>query len=241
MNLRSIKAQLIIFLALFTLYLAINTKDVLFLSGLGISLVVAVAADSFVVRLKTKKIIITESSIISGLIIGCVLSYSGKWWVAVLAALLAIASKHIIKFRNRHFFNPAAFGVVASVFLLGAATEWKGASLWYFILPFGVYVFFKIKKPELIISYFISSFILFGGQAIINKVNVLDTFGYLNYFFIFIMLIEPMTTPMTKVGKIIFGFGTGALIFVLYGLGVKEPELSALLCFNLLTPLLNSA
>ena len=81
--------------------------------------------------------------------------------------------------------------------------------------------------------------ILFGGQALIQKVNILDIFGYLNYFFIFIMLIEPMTTPMTKFGKIIFGSGVGALIFILYAFGIKEAELVSLACFNLITPLLN--
>ena len=55
----------------------------------------------------------------------------------------------------------------------------------------------------------------------------------------FIMLIEPMTTPMTKFGKIIFGSGVGALIFILYAFGIKEAELLSLTCFNLITPLLN--
>jgi Na+-translocating ferredoxin:NAD+ oxidoreductase RnfD subunit len=47
-----------------------------------------------------------------------------------------------------------------------------------------------------------------------------------------------MTTPATYYGKIIFGAGTGALIFVLYLFGTKEAELVALACFNMLTPLL---
>jgi len=53
------------------------------------------------------------------------------------------------------------------------------------------------------------------------------------------MLIEPMTTPMTYYGKIIFGSGAGLLIFILYLFGIKEAELLALAFFNLLTPLLN--
>ena len=72
-----------------------------------------------------------------------------------------------------------------------------------------------------------------------HGINILDTLGYLNYFFIFIMLIEPMTTPLAYYGKIIFGIGIGALIFILYLLGVKEAELVALVCFNVLAPLLN--
>jgi Na+-translocating ferredoxin:NAD+ oxidoreductase RnfD subunit len=204
-----------------------------------VSVIFSVLADSAISYLKKKEFILTESSIITGLIIGCVLSGSEKWWLIALAALLAIASKHIIRFHDRHFFNPAAFGVLTSVFLFGASTEWKGAYLWYIIIPFGVYASFKIKKLELIISYFIASFILFGVQAVIQNVQIFNILGYLNYFFIFIMLVEPMTTPMAYYGKIIFGSGAGVLIFILYAFGIREAELLALACFNLTAPLLN--
>ena len=239
MNIKSVKTQLIGFLLLFSVYVSFLEKDAWFLSGVCISVIVAALADSVFSYLKKKEIVLTESSIITGLIIGFVLSSSGKWWLVPLAALLAISSKHIIRFHNRHFFNPAAFGVLASVFLLGASTEWKGAYLWYIIVPFGVYISFKIRKLELVTGYFIASLALFGGHAVIQGAQIFNTLGYLNYFFIFIMLVEPMTTPATRLGKIIFGSGAGVLIFILYALGVREAELLALACFNLLTPLLN--
>ncbi|MDP2911382.1 MAG: RnfABCDGE type electron transport complex subunit D [Candidatus Omnitrophota bacterium] len=239
MTIRSIKVQLGIFLILFALYLSFISKETVFLSIFGISLIFAIAADSFITYLKTKKLIITESSVASGLIIGYVLSSSQAWWIIALASILAISSKHFIRFKSRHVFNPAGFGILMAVFLLGASTEWKGAYLWYIIIPFGIYFSFRIRKLELIAGYLIASLILFGGQALIQKVNILDIFGYLNYFFIFIMLIEPMTTPAAYYGKIIFGAGTGALIFILYLFGIKEAELLALLFFNLSTPLLN--
>ena len=239
MMIKSIKVQLGIFLLLFSAYLAFLEKDIGFLSGMCVSVIFAVLADSAISYLKKKEFILTESSVITGLIIGFVLSGSEKWWLIALAALLAIVSKHVIVFRGSHFFNPAALGVLIAVFLLGASTEWKGAYLWYVIIPFGAYISFKIKKLELIVSYFIASFILFGSQAVIQHTQIFNIFGYLNYFFIFIMLIEPMTTPMTIPGKIIFGSGTGALIFILYAFGVREAELLALACFNLSTPLLN--
>lgn len=239
MNLKSIKVQLAGFLLLFSAYAAFLEKDVSFLWGLCVSVIISILADSLIIYLKEKEARLTESSIITGLIIGCVLSSAGKWHLMALAALFAIASKHIIKFHGRHFFNPASFGILASVFFLGASTEWKGAYLWYIIVPFGLYASFKIKKLELIASYFIASLILFGCQAVIQSVPILSVLGYLNYFFIFIMLIEPMTTPMTKCGKIIFGSGVGVLIFILYAFGIKEAELLTLACFNLFTPLLD--
>ncbi|MEK6732365.1 MAG: RnfABCDGE type electron transport complex subunit D [Candidatus Omnitrophota bacterium] len=239
MNLRSIKIQLSIFLVLFVLYLFFISKEIIFLSIFGISLIFAIAADSFITYLKTKKLIITESSIVSGLIIGYVLSSGQVWWITALASILAISSKHLVRFKSRHVFNPAGFGILMTAFLLGASTEWKGAYLWYVIILFGIYFSFKIRKLEIIAGYFTASLILFGGQALMQRVNILDVFGYLNYFFIFIMLIEPMTTPAAHYGKVIFGVGAGALIFILYLIGVKEAELVALLCLNLFAPLLN--
>ncbi|MBU1913394.1 MAG: RnfABCDGE type electron transport complex subunit D [Candidatus Omnitrophica bacterium] len=236
---KSIKVQLGIFLLLFSAYITFLEKDTKFLLAICISVISAALVDSVAAYLKKKEFVLTESSIITGLIVSYVIASSQAWWIIALASILAISSKHIIRFKARHIFNPAAFGVLVAVFLLGAYTEWKGAYLWYIIIPFGVYFSFKIKKPELIISYFIASFILFGAQAVIQNVQIFDILGYLNYFFIFIMLIEPMTTPMTYYGKIIFGSGVGALIFILYTAGVKEPELAALACFNLLVPLLN--
>ncbi|MDP2921025.1 MAG: RnfABCDGE type electron transport complex subunit D [Candidatus Omnitrophota bacterium] len=239
MNIKSIKVQLGIFLILFSLYISFVAKDSPFLLSLGLSLIAAIAADSFIILVKTRKLIITEGSIVSGLIIGYVISSGEQWWITALASVLAISSKHIIRFSGRHLFNPAGFGAIAAVFLFGASTEWKGAYLWYIIIPFGIYFISKIRKIEIVAGYFIASFILFGAQALIQDTQVLNILGYLNWFFIFIMLIEPMTTPGTYYGKIIFGAGTGALIFILYLIGIKEAELVALLCMNLSAPLLN--
>lgn len=239
MNIKSIKVQLSIFLTSFALYISFIGKDARFLLSLGISLIAAVSADFFITYIRTKKIIITESSIVSGLIISYVISSDQAWWIIALASIFAISSKHFIKLGPRHIFNPAGFGVLIAVFLLGASTEWKGAYLWYIIVPFGAYFVFKIKKQEIAAGYFIASLLLFGGQAVMRGINILDILGYLNYFFIFIMLIEPMTTPFAGQGKMIFGLGAGSLVFILYLYGAREAELLSLLFFNLLTPLLN--
>ena len=150
MAIRSIKLQLSIFLILFALYLSFIGKDTLFLLSLGISLISAIGTDTFITYLKTKKLILAESSIVSGLIIGYVLSSSQAWWIIALASIFAISSKHLIRFKARHIFNPAGFGTMAAVFLLGASTEWKGANLWYIVIPFGIYFVFKLKNRRLL-------------------------------------------------------------------------------------------
>lgn len=65
-------------------------------------------------------------------------------------------------------------------------------------------------------------------------------FGYLSYFYIFVMLIEPKTTPTRPLPKFIFGALTAVLIFIFSEIGVRfDAELATLLILNLTVPLLD--
>ena len=236
----TIKSQLIVFLALFGLYLSFINRDAQFLFALLAAVISAAAVDTALAYLKTKKPEVTESSLISGLIIGFVLSSDSPLWIICLASIVAIGSKHLVRFKGRHIFNPAALGIFSVIILLGATTYWKGTYLWYILVPAGLYFSSKIRKLEIIFSYFLASLILFGGQAIMQKVNPLNVFGYLSYFYIFVMAIEPKTTPVTFLGKIVFGTLLAAVIFVLTQAGVKfDAELCSLLVLNAAVPVLN--
>jgi Na+-translocating ferredoxin:NAD+ oxidoreductase RnfD subunit len=236
----SIKTRLIIFLSVFAITLSIKDKNALFLFTVLLAVACAVGIDSFIQYLKNKRFVLTESSVISGLIIGYVLSSDERWWIFLAASFLAIASKSLIRINKKHLFNPAAFGILSVIILFNASTQWKGTYLWYILFPFGLYFAYKIRKLEVLISYFLVSLALFGGQAIIQKAPLLNIFWYLSYFFIFIMLIEPKTSPVSGVGKYIFGCFIAALIFILTQAGIKlDAELLGLLVINLSVPLLN--
>lgn len=241
-NLRPIKTQLIIFLCAFALYLSFKDKDLLFLLTTLIAVISAMGFESLILFFTNKQLHITDSPIISGLIIGFVLSPDNPWWIFVLASFLAICSKHLIHFHadKRHLFNPAAFGIFITIALFGAFTQWKGTYMWYILVPFGVYFVSKIRKFEVLIGYSITAIALFTTQAFLQKAPLLNIFGYLSYFYIFIMLIEPKTTPIKPLGKFIFGVCVAALIFILTQIGVRfDAELSSLLVLNLFVPLLN--
>lgn len=239
-NLKSVKNQLIIFLSGFALYLSFKNKDAAFLFATFMAVIFAVGFESAILFFKNRKLSITDSSIISGLIIGYVLSTRNSPWVFLLTCGLAICSKYLIRINKKHLFNPAAFGIFLASILFGASLQWKGTYLWHILLPFGLYFVYKINKLEVIIGYGLTAVGLFGIQAILQKVSLFNIFGYLSYFYIFIMLIEPKTTPIRPLGKLIFGIGAAILIFILTEMGVKfDAELCALLVFNLSVPLLN--
>jgi len=239
-NIKSIKTQLIIYLLVVALGLAIKERDFTFLRTLAIATFAATLIESLILYFTRGSFKITESSIITGVIIGYVLSSDEVWWKFVLAALLAISSKYIIVFKKKHIFNPAAFGIFLSTLLLGASAQWKGTYMWYVLVPFGLYFSQRIKKIEVIIGYAIISLSLFGTQAILQKVSLLNMFGYFSYFYIFIMVIEPKTTPLDSISKYLFGAAAAALVFVFTEAGVRfDVELFSLLLMNVTVPLLN--
>jgi len=239
-KIKSVKSRLIIYLICFAGFLAVTDRDFAFLFAVILAVAAALTTESVVLYFKTKTIRITESAIISGLIVGCVISSSELWWKFLCASSVAILSKHLIHFRKRHIFNPAAFGLFLTLILLGASTQWKGTYLWYVIIPFGLYFAYKTRKAEILLGYAVFFLLLFGAQALVQKVSLLGIFGYLNYFYIFVMVIEPRTSPVNKTGKFIFGAGIATLIFVLTQAGVKfEVELFSLLAMNAAFPLVD--
>ncbi|MBU2221702.1 MAG: RnfABCDGE type electron transport complex subunit D [Candidatus Omnitrophica bacterium] len=233
LKLKSFKTQLILFLAVLAIFLSVKDKDAVFLSALIIAVISSLIIESIILFLKKNVFEITESSNITGLIIGFVLSSNIAWGVIIAASLIAVFSKHLIRFKNKHIFNPAAFGIFLSCFLFNVSTQWKGAYSWYLLLPAGFYFIYKIRKIEIITSCAVVFVCLFAAQALWQKNSIWHIFGYINYFFIFIMMIEPRTTPVKPAAKLVFGAGVSVLIFILtQSPGRFDTELLSLLIMN---------
>lgn len=240
MGLKSIKSQLIIYLVFFAVFLAIKDRNTAFLFNIAIAVITALALEAVLSYLKTKEFQFSESAIITGLIIGYVLSVDEGWWKIAAASVLAISSKYLIRIGKKHIFNPAAFGAFLVTLIFAVSTQWRGTYIWYILLPLGIYFTYKIRKTEVIIGYAAISLLLFASQAAAQKVSFWNIFGYFSYFYIFVMVIEPKTTPTTMIGKYIFGAGLAALIFILTEAGAKfDVELFSLLVMNATVPLLN--
>ncbi|MDD4953930.1 MAG: RnfABCDGE type electron transport complex subunit D [Candidatus Omnitrophica bacterium] len=237
---KSIKTKLIIYLSGFAVFLAVRDKDAAFLAATAIAVISALAAEGLVLYLKEKAFRASESAVITGLITGFVISSDQAWWIFCLAAVIAIFSKHLIRFRGKHIFNPAACGIFLTLILFGVSTQWKGTYIWYILAPFGFYFAYKLKKTEVLAGYAAASLLLFGAQALLQNVPLWNIFGYFSYFYIFVMVIEPKTTPLKPIGKYIFGAGVAALVFILTQAGVRfDAELCSLLVMNATVHLLN--
>ncbi len=240
-KLSNIKIQLALFLTLFAFYIAFISKSGALLKNIAIAVICALATECLLTYIKERTRVISSSAVITGLIIGLVISSSGQAaWITPLAVLVAIGSKYLLRLKGRHIFNPAGLGILFMILLFNSSTDWSGTYYWYILGPAGLYFSYKIRKLEVILSYFIVSLLLFGAQALAQKIYLSAVFGYFSYFFIFIMLIEPKTSPVSKIGKIIFGAGTAALIFTFTQAGIRfDAELTSLLVMNLTVPFLN--
>jgi Na+-translocating ferredoxin:NAD+ oxidoreductase RnfD subunit len=218
----------------------VKDSDVAFLFTVITALISVIIADIVFSYSRDKKFSVSESSIVSALIVGFVLASDNPWWMISFASLIAVGSKYLIRFNKKHIFNPAAFGIFLSILLFGASTQWRGTFLWYILLPVGLYFTYKLRKLELIAGYLLTALGIFGIQAVLNNTPLINIFGYLSYFYVFIMLIEPKTTPVKPLAKFIFGIVTAGLIFTFIQAQARfDSELAALLILNLFVPFLN--
>jgi len=235
MKIISLKLQLAAGLSLFLALVSFQEHNAAIFLYATLAVGCAVLIDGVAGFVRDRKWRLSESALITGLLIGFVLSADNVWWTYPAAAALSILSKQLIRIKGKHIFNPAAFGVLAVLCLLGSTTRWYGAYLWYLVIPLGTYFVFRIHRLPMVAAYYVTAVVLYGGQAFLQKVSFLDALVYLNHFFVFIMLIEPKTSPFDKVGMVVLGVLASALCFGSGFLNLSfSGELAVLLIVNVI-------
>lgn len=135
-------------------------------------------------------------------------------WVGILA----MASKYIFNINHKHLFNPVAFAVAVTAFFLnGAVSWWIGTAVMTpFVLIGGLMVVKKIKRADLALSFLVVALITILSFTFLRNGDVLHTLyrALLNspiLFFTFIMITEPLTTPPSRLLRILYGILVGFL------------------------------
>lgn len=157
---------------------------------------------------------------------------------AFWASVWAMASKYIFSIGKKHIFNPAAIAVVITAFTISeSASWWIGTpNMLPFVLLGGLLIVRKIRRADLVWSFIISSLITITVFAIIKGSDIpITLFRAVKdsafFFFIFLMLTEPLTSPTTKWLRISFGVLVGFLSAPLLHIGsvYSTPELALVL------------
>ncbi len=161
-----------------------------------------------------------ESVYISALILALILSPMKSiadlpllFW----AAVFTMASKYIFALNKKHVFNPVAIAVVITALgFNGSASWWIGTAA---MLPFsllGILIVRKIRRFDLMFYFFLASLVTILGFSIMQGSNLVTTFKQIFlsspiFFFAFVMLTEPLTTPPTKNLQSLYGAIAGIL------------------------------
>ena len=149
---------------------------------------------------------------------------TGSVTLSIAAGILAISSKYILRWRGKHIFNPANFGlVILSLLFTGAwisPGQWGTAPIFaVFLLGMGGIVTGKAKRWDVSLTLLASYAALIFGRAIwlgdplTIPVHQLQSGALL--IFAFFMISDPKTTPDARLGRVLYAMMVAALGFTL--------------------------
>lgn len=208
------------------------------------AVVVAAVLDYGIIRFLKQKNYFPKSAVITGFLVALVMEPSNLLYAAA-ASVIAILSKHIIVYDNRHAFNPASFGLVASTLVFNASDSWWASSN-LLVIPLALLVSWKLNKLRLTLSFLAVNAVLtavyFGAAAVASLQGAFNVLSFL--FFAGFMLVEPLTStykPNAMLAQgVLVALVTWAIVFFIPSLaGAADALLLTLLASNLLVPALN--
>ena len=144
--------------------------------------------------------------------------------IAVLAALIAISSKFLVRVRGKHVFNPANLAIVTLILTSDHAWissgQWGSAAIGAFALAcLGFIVLTRARRAETTIGFLgFYALLLFGralwlGDPLAIPVHQLQNGALL--VFAFFMISDPKTTPDTAGGRIVYSMLVASVAFAI--------------------------
>ncbi|MDP4084292.1 MAG: RnfABCDGE type electron transport complex subunit D [Bacillota bacterium] len=240
--LKTPKAYVAFAMIVYLLIASIGYKNALGIKNGLVAVIASVIVDIFMNMIKKRKWTIPDGAIITGLIISLILSTATSLAVIAGTAVIAILSKHIIVYKKKPIFNPAAFGLLLSVLIFQTGQSWWGAfgdlPAWtiLFLLIGGYLLTNRINKFVQVFTFLGTSFLLLVLMAHFNIGDAMDAFRppFINatLFFGFFMLTDPPTSPGKNGDQLIFGLLTAAIGTIIYALFGGLIYLFIGLCFG---------
>jgi len=194
------------------------------------AVVTASAIDVAHALIRRNRRVFPDGGIVTGLIVGLVLSGTASWSVAALTAAIAVLSKHLIKVRRKPIFNPAAFALLFTLLVFHTGQSWWGdlADVPVILLPLlvlaGYIITSKVNKFPQVLTFLGTYFLLLTLAAAFHLGNAAFTPGdamrvpIVNaaLFFGFFMLSDPPTTPGNYGDQVMFAVLVAVVSVVVY-------------------------
>jgi Na+-transporting NADH:ubiquinone oxidoreductase subunit NqrB len=196
-------------------------------SRTGAAIGTAIAAELVFGRITYGHWLNPASAYVTGISVG-MLVRSPFLWPYVLASLISITSKYVIRLKGRHIWNPSNFGVSTVLFLAPATVshlsiQW-GNTVWPMLIiwTLGCIIVYRVGRLNITATYVIS-FLFFAfvrsqitGNPWLSTIAPLT--GPMYQLYVFFMITDPKTTVRSKVGQCVVVFLV-AFIEMLFRLG----------------------
>lgn len=178
----------------------------------AVAIATAIIAELALGRMTYGRWLNPASAYISGISVG-ILVRSPFLWPYVLASLISILSKYVLRWHGRHLWNPSNLGVSA-VLLLAPATvtllsiQW-GNNIWPMavIWMLGFVIVWRVGRLHVSASY-VAAFVVFGLlRSVITghpwQATLAPITGPMYQLFIFFMVTDPKVSVRTPVGQVV--------------------------------------
>ena len=189
------------------------------------------------------------SAAITGLSLSIIVNYAHGLAFALVPVFLAIGAKYVFTFRGRHLYNPALFGVAASLLLSDGmisdspSYQWGGTyAAVAFVVTLGLFLFvLRVRRGVLIVSFLLFYFAALALRAWLMRWHMpFETWfmGALSspafFLFTFFMITDPQTSPDSRRGQVLMAFGIVAVDFLLHmKFALSTHFFAALICGTL--------
>src|SRR5437763_15929521 len=163
------------------------------------------------------------------------------WWIFVATAAVSLLSKHVIKWRGEHIFNPSNIGLVICFLALGRSRAapldfwWGPTSLWLalalaIIVAGGFAILGRLKLLRVAVGFWASFAAAIGVLALAgHTMTARWHLGPISEFhlwwvlvtspevlvFLFFMITDPKTAPRSPNGRLAYAVSLGLLAGVL--------------------------
>lgn len=217
----------------------------LVLPGLVAAMGVAVLLDAPLIRWRDGAWSIPDGALLTGWLVGMVLSPHVPWTTAAATAAVGIAAKHALRVKRANVLNPATAALVLSYYLFDTGQNWWGAlpeltTPWVAaVLITGGFMAWRLNKLPLVLTLLGVHFTLATVAAFAgNPAQVAELYrapdAHMALFFAGFMATDPPTSPPKARDQIIFGVIAASASFALFMLvGAVYFLLGGLLMANL--------
>jgi Na+-translocating ferredoxin:NAD+ oxidoreductase RnfD subunit len=163
------------------------------------------------------------------------------WWIFVGTAAVSLLSKHVIRWRGEHIFNPSNIGLVLCFLVLGRARAapldfwWGPMSLWLvlalaLIVTAGFAILRRLKLLRVALVFWATFAAAIGVLALAGHTMLARWYlGPISGFhlwwvlvtspevlvFLFFMITDPKTAPRSPTGRVAYAVSLGLLAGVL--------------------------